>query len=162
MIRTYTKHDLSFIVDSHNELYHQEFQYDETFKTFIQHKVEGFLARDHPRESIWIVEVNGGNKGSIAINEADDETAQLGLFLMHPSLRGKGYGQKLIQTAIQFCIDQHYKSIILFTNQELVSARMLYQKNGFSLIESWIDLKSNKELVEEKWRVELIPDLIHK
>ncbi|MFK3938088.1 GNAT family N-acetyltransferase [Alkalihalobacillus sp. NPDC078783] len=162
MIRTYTKRDVPFIVNSHYELYHQEFHYDETFKSFIQSKVDGILARKNRRESIWIVEGAGENKGSIAINEVDRETAQLGLFLMDPTLRGQGFGQKLIQTAIQFCIDQHYHSIILFTNEELVSARVLYQKNGFSCVESWIDVKSNKELVEEKWRVELISELDHK
>ncbi|MBM0066869.1 GNAT family N-acetyltransferase [Alkalicoccobacillus gibsonii] len=162
MIRTYTKRDVPFIVNSHYELYHQEFQYDETFKAFIQSKVEGFLTRGNQRESIWIVEIDGENKGSIAVNEVDGEMAQLGLFLMDPTLRGKGFGQKLIQTVIQFCIDQNYQSIILFTNEELVSARTLYQKNGFECVKSWVDVKSSKELVEEKWKLNLISEPEHK
>ncbi|MDQ0208714.1 GNAT family N-acetyltransferase [Alkalicoccobacillus murimartini] len=156
MIRPYTVDDVDYIVDSHYELYHQEFHYDLTFKEFIQERVNGFVSRDSQEENIWVIDIHGARKGSISINKVDSETAQLGLFLVDPKLRGEGYGQRLIETAIHFCERTNYKRIMLVTNQELRGARVIYKKQGFKLIEEWSGLHSNKEMIEERWILELV------
>lgn len=155
MLRTYTVEDSQYIVESHYELYHQEFHYDLSFKEFINERVAGFVSRDSHEENIWIVDHDGERRGSISIHKVDNEIAQLGLFLVDPSVRGHGYGQKLIETAIQFCEGLSYKSIVLVTNQELKGARRIYEKNGFKRVEVWTETKSNKILNEEKWILEL-------
>lgn len=151
MIRTFKPADKDYIIQSHYKLYHNEFQYDLSFRDFIADSVTGFMDRSNPRENIWILEINGKQKGSISIKEADDDTAQLGLFLLDPSTRGCGYGQKLLETAIDFCKEAGYENVILWTNSELTAARKLYQRNGFELTETRVRLLSNKELTEEQW-----------
>lgn len=42
MIRTYQPDDKDYIVNSHYELYNNEFGYDLTFKDFIEQSVNGF------------------------------------------------------------------------------------------------------------------------
>ncbi|PAE96172.1 N-acetyltransferase [Shouchella clausii] len=151
MIRTFKPADKDYIIQSHYKLYHNEFQYDLSFRDFIADSVTGFMDRSNPRENIWILEINGKQKGSISIKEADDDTAQLGLFLLDPSTRGCGYGQKLLETAIDFCKEAGYETVILWTNSELTAARKLYQRNGFERTETRVRLLSNKERTEEQW-----------
>lgn len=151
MIRTFKPTDKDYIIQSHYKLYHNEFQYDLSFRDFIADSVTGFMDRSNPRENIWILEINGKQKGSISIKEADDDTAQLGLFLLDPSTRGYGYGQKLLETAIDFCKEAGYENVILWTNSELTAARKLYQRNGFERTETRVRLLSNKERTEEQW-----------
>ncbi|MGN7285790.1 GNAT family N-acetyltransferase [Shouchella clausii] len=151
MIRTFKPADKDYIIQSHYKLYHNEFQYDLSFRDFIADSVTGFMDRSNPRENIWILEINGKQKGSISIKEADDDTAQLGLFLLDPSTRGCGYGQKLLETAIDFCKEAGYENVILWTNSELTAARKLYQRNGFERTETRVRLLSNKERTEEQW-----------
>ncbi|GKU78043.1 hypothetical protein L3i20_v224400 [Paenibacillus sp. L3-i20] len=90
-------------------------------------------------------------RGSISIKKVDEHTAQLGLFLVEPSLRGTGYGHQLVQRAITFCEEIKFKTIILWTNSELISARRIYSRNGFELMETRVQTLSNKELTEERW-----------
>ncbi|WP_371932714.1 GNAT family N-acetyltransferase [Bacillus carboniphilus] len=68
-----------------------------------------------------MLELGGTQKGSISIFETSQNTAQLGLFLVEPSVQGNGYGKQLIET-------HQYKKITLSTNKELHSARNLYKK----------------------------------
>ncbi|WP_263705438.1 GNAT family N-acetyltransferase [Shouchella tritolerans] len=151
MIRTFRPADKDYIIQSHYELYNKEFQYDLSFRDFITDSVTGFMDRSNPRENIWILEINGKQKGSISIKEASDDTGQLGLFLLDPSTRGCGYGQKLLETAIDFCKETGFENVILWTNSELTAARKLYQQNGFERTETRVQLLSNKELTEERW-----------
>jgi GNAT superfamily N-acetyltransferase len=155
MIRAFSIEDADYIVNSHYELYNQEFKYDLSFRDFVAKIVDGFLTRSDSREMIWILEIEGENNGSISIKKANEDTAQLGLFLVDPSLRGSGYGQRLIQTALKFCRDLGYQTVILWTNNELISARRLYKKNGFEIKETRNQTLSNKELIEERWELSL-------
>ncbi|WP_267879685.1 GNAT family N-acetyltransferase [Caldalkalibacillus mannanilyticus] len=153
-MRSITVEDKEYIIESHATIYHREYQYDHTFREFIEAKVYDFMENsDKKKENIWILEVEGEPKGSISLTRVDNETAQLGLFLVDPSLRGSGAGFKLIQKLIDFSKEQEYRTIILWTNRELEAARHLYQKCGFKLTETKRTHKSNKELLEEKWEL---------
>ena len=156
MIRTYNKTDATFVIDSHYELYSREYGYDLSFKQFIEKNVQGLIKRARSDENIWIIDIEGERKGSIGIGSVDTETAQLGMFLIDPSLRGQGYGHLLMETGIRFCQEHQKKRIILYTNEELKAARHLYSAHGFSLKEKWTSIKSEKELVEEIWEKQLI------
>ncbi|XOQ13868.1 MAG: N-acetyltransferase domain-containing protein [Shouchella clausii] len=151
MIRPFRPADKDYIIQSHYELYNREFQYDLSFRDFIADSVTGFMDRSNRRENIWILEISGKQKGSISIKEVSDDTAQLGLFLLDPSTRGCGYGQKLLETAIAFCKETSFENIILWTNSDHKAARKLYQRNGFELTETRVRLLSNKERTEEQW-----------
>lgn len=155
MIRPYQKEDADYIVQSHYTLYNQEFGYDLSFKDFVQEKVNGFIERACPEELIWIIDHKGTQRGSISINKLDDETAQLGLFLIDPLVRGCGYGHKLLEESIHFCRQTQRKRIILYTSSELTAARKLYEIHGFIKKEEWSSVRSNKELTEELWEKKL-------
>lgn len=158
MIRSFRLDDADYIINSHFELYSKEFHYDLSFRDFIADSVTSFIVRSDNKEHIWILELEGERRGSICIKKVNNNSAQLGLFLVEPNVRGAGYGQQLVQAAIDFCKEADFKSIILWTNSELTSARRIYKKNGFKLKETRIQTLSNKELTEEKWELTLAPN----
>ncbi|WP_197208134.1 GNAT family N-acetyltransferase [Cytobacillus firmus] len=153
MIRTFSLFDVDYIVNSHSELYNKEFKYDLSFRDFIEKSVNEFIERADNKENIWILEIGGKRSGSISIKKVNDHTAQLGLFLVEPNVRGTGYGQKLIDTAIKFCEEMGFDNIILWTNSELKSARRIYERAGFELKKTQTQILSNKEMLEEQWEL---------
>lgn len=156
MIRHYRVEDQDYIVNSHYELYNQEFGYDVSFREFIEKSVRGFMERTDNAETIFILEINEKQSGSVSIKKVNDTTAQLGLFLVEPNVRGTGYGQKLIEAAITFSKENGYRSIILWTNSELKAARRMYERAGFKLKNTRTQMLSKKVLLEEKWELLLV------
>lgn len=156
MIRPYRPGDEEYVISSHDEIYRKEYQFDSSFREFISATMQAFLDRFDPeKEQLWIVEVEGEPKGSIGITRQTDETAQLRWFLIEPEARGQRYGKQLLETAIQFCREKKYETISLVTNSKLDAARALYEKYGFSIVETTQQLRSNQLLIEERWEKRL-------
>ncbi|MCX2829580.1 hypothetical protein COM13_26875 [Bacillus pseudomycoides] len=156
MIRTFNLEDTNYIINSHYELYNKEYNYDLSFRDFISKNMEGFIERaDNIKERIWILEVEKERRGSISIKKVNENVAQLGMFLVDPNLRGAGFGNQLVQKAIHFCQQTNYKTIILWTNNDLKAARHIYENNGFRLIKTRKQTLSNQELLEELWELSI-------
>ncbi|MGR6338856.1 GNAT family N-acetyltransferase [Priestia megaterium] len=156
MIRDFNENDKDYIIDSHYKIYNKEYNYDLSFKEFISNSVNQYIKNaNNLLENIWILDIDGCPKGSISIKRVNEDVAQLGLFLVDPSLRGTGLGKQLVQTAIDFCKEKNYKKVVLWTNSKLFAARRIYKNKGFQLIETRKQFLSNKELVEEQWELSL-------
>ncbi|EPZ41419.1 MULTISPECIES: GNAT family N-acetyltransferase [Alicyclobacillus] len=156
MIRSFEDADAQYIIDAHYDIYHREYGYDLSFKDFISNSVNDFISKgDRTSEHIWILDIQQSPKGSIVLTRVDDKTAQIRLFLVEPEFRGLGYGRSLIQQAIDFARLNHYETIILWTNRSLKSARHLYGKFGFKLVEQKMSVLSNQLLIEERWSLTL-------
>jgi GNAT superfamily N-acetyltransferase len=111
-----------------------------------------FIENYNPdKEHLWIVEKENDIIGSIAIVKVDEKIAQLRWFLVEPHARNKGIGTKLIYEAINFCKNKGYKKVILGTISELETARRIYEKNGFQLVESKNQHIWGRDLTEENW-----------
>ncbi|WLR42531.1 hypothetical protein LC087_17860 [Bacillus carboniphilus] len=52
MIRLFQLDDARYIIHSHYKLYHQEYNYDFTFKEFIKSQVQEFMDRNNDKEQI--------------------------------------------------------------------------------------------------------------
>ena len=48
-------------------------------------------------------------------------------------------GQKLLQVAIQFAENEHYKNIILATSYNQQQARRFYERNGFVVVSTFYE-----------------------
>jgi GNAT superfamily N-acetyltransferase len=70
-------------------------------------------------------------------------------------MRGKGIGNMLMKTLIDFAKEKNYKNIYLWTVDFLDAARHLYEKYGFELQDRKISIVWGKELIEEKWSLKL-------
>lgn len=125
--------------------------------------VEGYILNsiaeyydDYEDNGLWVIDDNGEVKGAISAVKKDENLAQLRLFCIHESLQSKGYGNRLLEIAMDFCRKMNYTHVILWTVDICSEARHLYSKFGFELTETkenteWADYK----MTEEKWEVEL-------
>lgn len=143
--------DIENIVRYHDEYYAENYGFNHDFGKYVEDPLKDFFARNSPRERIWLLEDDNGLRGCIALTRLMNDEAQLRWFFVDESLRGQGYGQKLINLLICFAVEMNYKKIILWTVSLLDEARKLYVKNGFELEEEHLSRIWGKLLVEQKF-----------
>jgi GNAT superfamily N-acetyltransferase len=143
--------DIEVIVRYHHEYYAEHYGFNHDFGRYVEGPLLEFYHRNSPNERIWLLEDQEGLKGCIALAKVSDNEAQLRWFYVDESLRGKGFGQRLIDLLIGFAAEQNYQNIILWTVSLLHEARMIYEKNGFVLAEEHESLIWGKTLTEQKF-----------
>ena len=74
---------------------------------------------------------------------------------MSDALRGKGIGNRLMGTAIDFCRNRGYGKIYLWTFDGLDAARHLYEKVGFALVEQFTGTQWGTEVEEQRFELVL-------
>jgi len=149
--------DVGAVVSMHGLLYGREYDFDPTFEAYVASPLAEFVMRRSPRERLWLAEHDGNVVGSIAIVTESEHVAQLRWFLVAPEARGAGLGKRLIQQAIAFSRDAGYESVILWTISALHTAAHLYRSAGFEPIESIPGRRWGVNVVEEKYRLTLLP-----
>ena len=156
VIRPYKAGEASYVSFLQMKFYEQVYGFKPVFEHYLLEAMAKFI--ESPEGSqLWIA-LNGDEIiGSIAIINTADHIAQLRWFLVDANYQGKGIGKKLMDTAIQFCMEQGYTNIFLWTLHTLDSARHIYEDYSFMTTET----KSNTEwtgelLTEERWDLFLI------
>jgi GNAT superfamily N-acetyltransferase len=134
----YIAGSLGRVAELHGVYYHDHWGFGLLFESKVATELSAFLKRyDDSRDGFWTASVDGRIEGSITIDgiHGESEGAHLRWFVMSEALRGKGVGNLLIDTAIDFCRRSGYKKIYLWTFEGLNAARHLYEKSGFKLVE---------------------------
>ena len=152
--------DAGYVAYMHGKYYckhHGFFTKSEYY--FIKYLAE--FVRDPEGGRLWIAEINGTVAGSAAIVRVDDNTAQFRWFLVEKEYRNMGIGSRLMKTALDFCRENKYRDVFLWTFKGVDTARSLYDKVGFFLTEE----KPNNEwssvvIIEQKMELKLIKNLI--
>lgn len=98
------------------------------------------------KEIFLVAEKDNTIVGTIAVKEDSPDVALLRRIFVHKDYRGKGYGAKLLCTAINFCFQHGYKSIIFRGSSRMRNALQLCLQNGFKKNEE-IDLGNNLQLI---------------
>ncbi|PWT79800.1 MAG: N-acetyltransferase [Acidobacteria bacterium] len=128
--------DIGSIIHLHGTLYADEYGLDHTFEGYVAASMGEFAKAYDPKKDYWaVVEDQEEIAGAIAIVGCSDSVAQLRWFLVHPKLRGRGIGRRLLNDSINFCRQYKYKTVFLWTISELKTAAKLYQDVGFRLTE---------------------------
>jgi DNA-binding MarR family transcriptional regulator/N-acetylglutamate synthase-like GNAT family acetyltransferase len=160
-IRGLRSGDLGWIVQRHGELYATEYAWDDTFEALVARVVADFAARSRPdRESAWIAEVDGVRAGCVLCCEAAEHTAQLRTLLVEPWARGLGIGARLVDECLSFARSARYESVVLWTNDVLVSARRIYEAAGFRLVDEERHHSFGHDLVGQVWRLDLSGEVL--
>ncbi|MEV4319152.1 GNAT family N-acetyltransferase [Actinocrispum sp. NPDC049592] len=148
--------DLGWVVQAHGEIYEEEFGWDTSFEALVA-KIVADYATDHDetREAAWIAEVGGDRVGCVFLVAAGEDLAQLRILLVHPKARGRGVGDRLVSTCLDFARDAGYRRITLWTNDVLAAARKIYQRHGFELVDQEDHHSFGHDLTGQNWSRDL-------
>lgn len=147
--------DAGRLVELHGLLYSQECGFDHTFEAYVAKPLAEFILTRTARERVWLVDSDGVLMGSTAIVKHSDTDAQLRWFLLHPTLRGRGLGTKLVEEAVAFCREKGYRSVFLWTVSSLLAAARIYSNVGFQLVEQRTHRVWGCMLTEQRYVLEL-------
>src|SRR5918999_3905497 len=158
VLRPHRPGDMGWVVHRQAVLYAQEYGWDETYEALISRIVADFIDRFDPkRERCWIAERGGETVGSVFLIKHPERTgvAQLRLLYVERSARGLGIGRRLVHECTQFARQTGYRTITLWTNSVLVSARKIYEAEGYKLVREEPHHSFGHDLVGQTWELEL-------
>jgi GNAT superfamily N-acetyltransferase len=148
--------DLGWMVQRNGAVYAAQYGWDQSYEALVARIVADFgLDHDPARERAWMAEVDGEPVGCVLCVRRDDDTAQLRILLVDPAVRGLGIGARLVAECIRFARTAGYRSLVLWTNDVLVSARRIYEAAGFELVDEESHHSFGHDLVGQSWRLDL-------
>jgi len=148
--------DFGWVVQRHGAIYAEEYGWDLTFEALVASIVARFVEHYDPEyERVWIAERDGERIGCLFLVKLSRRVAKLRLFLVEPSARGMGVGDRMVVELLDFARASGYHTIRLWTQGNLLAARRLYARHGFRLIEEEPNHAFGADLVSETWELKL-------
>ncbi|WP_040688836.1 bifunctional helix-turn-helix transcriptional regulator/GNAT family N-acetyltransferase [Nocardia vinacea] len=148
--------DYGWVIQRNAALYAAEYGWDASYEALVARIVADYLDdHDEHREHAWIAEYDGEPVGCVFCVAEHETTARLRLLLVEPTARGLGVGSALVDRCVRFATEVGYRDMVLWTNDILTSARHIYQRAGFELVESNPHHSFGHDLVGQTWRLTL-------
>jgi len=154
----YTPGSIGRVVEFHGIYYHEHWGFGSFFESKVASEMAEFIRRyDKNQDGFWTASLEGRIEGSLTIDgiHAKGEGAHLRWFIVSDRLRGKGAGNRLIRSAIDFCRKKDYERIYLWTFEGLHAARHLYEKYGFELVEEHKGKQWGKTVKEQRFELKI-------
>ncbi|MBL1077867.1 MarR family transcriptional regulator [Nocardia sp. 2] len=144
--------DHGWVIQRNAALYAAEFGWNSDYEALVAHIVAEFLnSHDPQRERAWIAEYEGAPVGCVYCVREDDTTARLRLLLVEPTARGLGVGTALVDECLRFATEAGYRTMVLWTNDVLTSARHIYERAGFHLTAANPHHSFGADLIGQTW-----------
>ena len=116
--------------------------------------IGAFLERyDAASDGVWLIVDGGRIHGSIVIDAGSPPSgdAQLRWFIVSEKLRGRGFGQRLVSEAMDFC-RARFATVYLHTFAGLDAARHLYEQHGFELVSEHPTADWGPSVLEQRFK----------
>ena len=142
------------IAQMHGEYYARHYGFGHFFEGKVASGLAEFSGRlNNQRNQIWLAVKNGVIVGSVAIDGEDlgNNEAHLRWFILGDGCRGNGVGRRLLTEAINFCDNQRFDAVQLWTFSGLQAAHKLYESFGFTLSKEWQGEQWGKTMLEQQF-----------
>ena len=111
--------DLGEVIALHGRLYMTEYAMDQSIEAYCGEGICRFaldrLGRGAAVGELWVAEEEDGRVlGSIAML-AEEGMGRLRWLVLHPDLRGKGAGRKLVETSLDYARERGFPGVFLTT-----------------------------------------------
>jgi GNAT superfamily N-acetyltransferase len=156
IVRGYLPGAIGRVAELNGTYYHKNWGFGLIFEAMCATDLSEFLGRyNDERDGFWTALQEGRVEGHITIDGIHTETqgAHIRYFIVSDALRGNGIGNKLIETAVDFCRDKGHKRVFLWTFEGLCAARHLYEKAGFRLVEQRRGSQWGVEVNEQRFEL---------
>ena len=148
--------DIGWIIHRQGLLYAEEYGWDVTYEGLVAEILGNFVKQlDPATENAWVAERNGAIVGSVFLVCESATIARLRLLYVEPTARGVGIGRHLVDACLTFARGKGYRTMRLWTNDVLVSARRIYQAAGFRLLEEKRHHSFGQDLIGQTWELTL-------
>lgn len=148
--------DIGLLAHRQSMLYAQEHGWDGSFEALaariLAECIEGV---DPEYERGWVAEQDGEVVGSVFLVRKSKRVAKLRMLYVEPSARGQGIGRRLVDECVAFARAKGYRTMTLWTQSCLASARRLYEAAGFTRVNEERHHSFGKDLVGETWEIDL-------
>lgn len=135
-IRTFRAGDMGLIASRQSILYRERYEWSSAIEVNVGEVTTAFLRNFRPgREQCWVAEVEAQMAGSIFLTDEDNGTSRLRLLYVEPAFQGRGIGDALVSTCVAFARSVGYDRVTLWTHSILESARRIYARYGFRIVE---------------------------
>ena len=84
-----------------------------------------------PRGAFFVVREDDRIVGSVGVERAGEGTAELHRLYLDPPLRGRGLGEALVHTILDWCRAQDIVRLVLWSDTRFTHAHRLYLRTGF-------------------------------
>jgi GNAT superfamily N-acetyltransferase len=155
-IRTFRAGDLGMLSARQSQFYLENYGWGRGLELNIMDAATNFLRNFREgRDQGWIAEVNGAMAGSILVTDEGDGLSRLRLLYVETMARGRGIGDALVSTCIDFARQAGYRAMTLWTHQVLTSARRIYAAHGFEIIATEMHEDFGRPELGETWLKDL-------
>jgi DNA-binding MarR family transcriptional regulator/GNAT superfamily N-acetyltransferase len=155
-IRTFRAGDMGLLASRQSVLYREHYKWNSMIEVNIGEVTTAFLKNfKEGREQAWIAEVDGQMAGSILLTDEGNGLCRLRLLYVEPAFQGRGIGDALVTTCLDFARSVGYERMTLWTHTILKSARKIYARHGFRITETKTHKMFGSPLKGETWTLEL-------
>ena len=83
----------------------------------------------------WVLDDHGDVVGCVGVTPVDVETCELHRLYLRRSIRGRNWGRRLLETAVDWAREAGFRRMVLWSDILFARAREVYEKNGFTATE---------------------------